>query len=292
MILPRLHNLLVFCFFVLCVGVSCGRNTDKKAILFYTTDVYADENDSLESIVFDEDVEAQSGSSTLDNDADEEGKSILIEHTGFVISYNLKNNAPNWVAWELTPDKTDGVVSRKDYDFHEDEYLPPSNQVFKEDYNGSLYDRGHMCPAGDMKWSNQAMYDCFSMSNVCPQTSVLNQRWWEHLERACRRWAQREGRIHIWCGPIYNNNVTPVYIGRNVKVRVPDGFFKVVLSKKVGEEKAIGFIYSNSESRQTMEDAATTVDEVEMITGFTFFSDDDIGNRNNIKSNANIRLWH
>ena len=93
-----------------------------------------------------------------------------------------------WVAWALTREETETKATERKDDFRADPNLPHLNQVESNDYRKSGYDRGHMCPAADMKWSTEAMSDCFYMSNICPQVPALNQKWWEHLERACRRW--------------------------------------------------------------------------------------------------------
>lgn len=66
-----------------------------------------------------------------------------------------------------------------------------------KDYTRSGYDRGHMCPAADQKWSAQAMYDCFVMANMCPQEHALNAGAWATLENKERQWAQRDSAIMI-----------------------------------------------------------------------------------------------
>lgn len=196
---------------------------------------------------------------------------MLLQHTGFVASYNTKMGTPSWVAWELTRSETDGDVSRKDYKFLPDPLLPKRYQVVHADYTGSGYDRGHMCPAGDMQWSDAAMRDCHYMTNICPQVPKLNQVYWERLESACRRWADIYGSVYVVCGPVYKGK-RHAGIGGKHTVKVPEGFFKVVVMLKSGKEKGIGFYYANSEKHQTMEDAAMTIDEVESMTGYDFFA--------------------
>lgn len=194
-----------------------------------------------------------------------------LHHVGYVSSFNALTMQPNWVAWELLADETSGSVERLKT-FMPDPQLPQSMQVVHADYTNSGYDRGHMCPAADMKWSSDAMRECFYMTNICPQAPRLNQNYWERLESACRRWARCEGRVYVCCGPVFADFRKSPKIGRDHKVCVPDGFFKVVLSVRRGAEKAIGFYYDNTDSPQTMEQAARTVDQIEQLTGMDFFS--------------------
>lgn len=106
----------------------------------------------------------------------------IISHTGFTLSFNRTHMQPNWVAWELTADETEGSTSRSD-DFQPDPLLPQPQQVTTADYTRSGYDRGHQCPSADMKWSEQAMRECFYMSNICPQDPQLNRGSWATLEK-------------------------------------------------------------------------------------------------------------
>lgn len=216
---------------------------------------------------------------------------LVIKHTGYTLSYNATTNCPNWVAWELTAEEVSTSAATRSNDFRGDPEVPVRNRVETADYKGTGYDRGHMCPAADMKWSVSAMSECFFMSNICPQVPVLNQKWWEHVETACRRWASKEGNIYICCGPLFDEQKRPTTIGRDVKVRVPNGFFKVVLSLRPGQEKAIGFLYQNTDQRQTMDDAAMTVDEVERLTGMDFFSALDDELETALESTYDLRKW-
>ncbi len=214
---------------------------------------------------------------------------ILIEHEGFSLLYDTKALCPRWVAWELTAEETRGKVSREGVDFREDEAVPEQYQVASWDYSGGRYGRGHMCPAGDMKWSQQAMQDCHYMTNICPQDAELNKIWWEHLERACRQWARMDGSVQIVCGPVFPDN--PKRFGKKHRMAVPKGFFKVVLSLKEGREKAIGFYYTNDNAIQPMEDAVRSVDDIELLTGFDFFSSLPDEQEDRLEAMADLRAW-
>ena len=217
------------------------------------------------------------------------GSTLLVEHEGFTLLFDTKTMCPLWVAWELTADETRGKVSRQGVDFKEDAKVPERYQVASWDYNGGHYGRGHMCPAGDMKWSQKAMQDCHYMTNICPQTAELNRNWWEHLERACREWARHEGAIQIVCGPVFSER--PKLFGKRHKIAVPKAFYKVVLSQQKGREKALGFYYYNDDSPQPMEDAVRSVDEIDQLTGVDFFSrlPDELEDR--LEAMTDLRAW-
>lgn len=191
----------------------------------------------------------------------------ILRRTGYTTSYNRDTRQPNWVAWHLTADHTTGPYKREGIKFHEDEDVPEPRAV-DWDYARSGYDRGHMCPSGDNKWSRKAQEESFLFTNICPQNSGLNRGDWNEMENQCRRWAKRLGDVYIVAGPIFYKG-KPKTIGKN-KVAVPDAFFKVVLAMK-GTPKAIGFIYKNVEGNRPKDAYVNSVDEVERITGIDFF---------------------
>lgn len=172
--------------------------------------------------------------------------------------------------------------------FSPDKLLPKIHQVTSSEYTNTGYDRGHLCPAADMYWDEQAMADCFLMSNICPQNPDLNRISWKMLETLCRKWVQTEGTLYIVCGPVYLKRKEE--IGYH-KIRVPDGYFKVILSLRDGNEKAIGFYYENNSRKMLPGDASVSVDEIEIITGMDFFHllPDDQDER--LERNCNILMW-
>ena len=213
----------------------------------------------------------------------------IIEHTGYTLSFNREHNNPNWVAWELTAEESEGTLPRSN-DFEADPDVPAPHQVSTDDYRGSGYDRGHMVPAADMKWSSKAMRECFYMSNMCPQDHSLNSGAWNTLENACRRWAKKEGAVYIVCGPVYKS-AKPKTIGRALRISVPDGFFKVVLSLNEGKEKAIGFYYANRDGKQPMHETTTSVDEIEALTGIDFFVNIPDRLERRIEAEYSLKKW-
>lgn len=198
--------------------------------------------------------------------------SQLLKHSAYTVSYNARYSEANWSAWILTSERTRGKTKRDDYGFAPDPFLPVSQAVVTQDYAGSGYDRGHLCPAGDNKWNATAMKECFYLSNICPQTPSLNRGDWKELEDLCRDWARTGQTLYIVCGPLFTSS-SPRHIGKQHKIAVPDGFFKVILSQHGNHfQAAHGFLYKNGNQNMSFNDHAATVDEVEKLSGYDFFS--------------------
>lgn len=212
--------------------------------------------------------------------------SVLLDYVGFKMSFNPDAHVPNWVAWELTSEETQGNLSRSDKFTTDENVFGCANQF---DYKNSGFDRGHMCPAGDMKWSDEAMSDCFLFTNICPQTKELNSGAWKSLEEKSRVWARRDSALIIVCGPVMTDYLTKS-IG-TTGVIVPQRFFKVILAPHANPPRAIGFIMNNGRVEGGMQKAAVSVDEAERITGFDFFSSLPDSIETDVESQNNFAQW-
>lgn len=193
------------------------------------------------------------------------GTTSLIHHTGYSVLYDEDTHLPVWVAWTLTPDRFADVAGRYD------KFLPdPSlvDPVTADEYKKSGYDRGHICPAADNKWSEQAMRESFYLTNVCPQNHNLNSGDWRELEEACREWTCQSGKLYVVGGPVLYD-MKHKTIGAH-RIVVPDAFYKVVLC--LAPLKGAGFMYENAAGSRPMGAYAVTIDDVERLTGIDFFS--------------------
>ncbi len=209
----------------------------------------------------------------------------LVEYTGFNVSFNADLHIPNYVVYELTRSEVQGEEPRADK-FLCDETVKGCPTT--TDYTGSGYDRGHMAPAADMKWSKQAMKESFYLTNICPQNHSLNSGGWKRLEEKVRAWADRDSAIIVISGPLLDGPVSRLTSG----VAVPTGFFKVVLAPFASPMRAIAFVYKNEGGQKKVEQQVVSVDEVERLTGFDFFSSlpDDI--EPEIEKSSNYNEWN
>lgn len=212
---------------------------------------------------------------------------ILLKRFCYSVSYNSNTRQPNWVAWKLTAEHTDGIYGRINT-FFEDEEIPVPRATLN-DYRGSGWSRGHMCPAGDNKWDKKAMYDTFLLTNVCPQNANLNSGVWNHIEMDCRKWAKKYGSIYIICGPIFFKSQEHERIGPN-RIPVPEAFFKVILCLE-GTPKGIGFICRNTDGNRKKDFYVNSIRQVERITGYQFFPNLEDSVKSQIYDMDNITIW-
>ena len=200
----------------------------------------------------------------------------LMVKTQYALSYNRDNGEANWVSWHL--DNTWlGSTPRQD-DFREDTTLPAGwYQVHETDYAGTGFDRGHMCPSGDRTISVSANSATFLMTNMIPQLPANNQGVWANLESYCRTLVSQGNELYIVSG-----GQGLQYFIANGHVAVPAQTWKVIIvltngSNDVGRvttsTRTIAVVMPNSGSIVSDWRAyRVSVDQVEAITGFDFFS--------------------
>ena len=191
----------------------------------------------------------------------------IVSHEGYIASYNHTTLCPDWVAWELTAEEANGQLEGQ-YSFSRDPDVQ-FQKASREDYSGSGWDKGHMAPRADMKWSLRALEESYYFTNVCPQDHEMNSGAWRKIEELTRRLAHRYGVVQVVCGPVYDN-IEPRHIG-SACVWVPDRFFKALAVNIEGRWYTVGFLVDNNPQSRSPRTYAVTVDSVEAIIGRNLF---------------------
>ena len=212
---------------------------------------------------------------------------VILIYNGFVVNYNTEWLIPNWVAYELTAEEVAGQVPRGKGFGMDMDYV--GRQAMREDYSSTGWDKGHMAPSADMKWSQSSMNESFYLTNVCPQNHDLNGRDWHTLEKRVRDWAMTYGSVWVVCGPYVNENQYGTIGAQGVMV--PDGFFKAVLRKDGRKYKAIAFLFQNNGKKQPLKDIVVTVNDVEAIIGYDLFTNLSNIFDDKVESQANLQEW-
>lgn len=191
---------------------------------------------------------------------------IYLKHTGYAFVYNETHEQAKWVAYCLTKKETEGLFERSDHFIEDPSVL--TGTANNTDYAKSGYDRGHLAPAADMRWSEIAMDESFYYSNMSPQLPAFNRGIWKKLEEQVREWAIAMDSILIVTGPILTESLPTIGIN---KVSIPKYYYKAILDFKGSHSKAIAFVMPNQGSKEPLMSFAVSIDALEKLTGINFF---------------------
>lgn len=206
----------------------------------------------------------------------------FITYSYFSISYSEPHEQADWVCYRLTDKMINGYAERKD-NFRIDSKVTTGSSA-TSDYRNSSYDRGHLAPAADFKFSQKAMDESFLMSNISPQVPGFNKGLWKELEELIRSWAKIYGKIDVVTGPIFKDNLG--VIGNN-QVVIPGYFYKAIVRQEKGKYEGIAFILPNSESNESLKYYVLSIDNLEDATGINFY-----GKLNNsFESKVDTNSW-
>ena len=194
----------------------------------------------------------------------------IINHAGYSFVYSEEHEQAKWVAYVLNNKELDGTFGRSD-NFREDPFVS-SGSADNSDYAKSGYDRGHLAPAADMKWSEKAMSESFYYSNMSPQLPAFNRGIWKMLEEKLRDWALENDSILIVTGPILpsKDEKKLAAIGYN-SVSVPEYYYKAILDFKREKSKSIAFILPNKGSKMPLQSFMVSIDSLEKLSKIDFF---------------------
>lgn len=212
-----------------------------------------------------------------------------INHKYYRLCYDEKNEQAKWVAYNLTVKEVENKLCERSDNFRIDPDVNTGSATL-EDYKNSGCDRGHLCPAADMRFDCDAMSETFFMSNMSPQTPSFNRGIWAKLENKVRDWAILYSEIFIVTGPILNGEKLGT-IGYN-DVTIPKYYYKTILKKDGNGWICIALVLPNEAGSNPWIDYVVTVDYLEKLTTIDFFNGlpDDIENK--IESQRNVEKWN
>ncbi|MCB0586576.1 MAG: DNA/RNA non-specific endonuclease [Phaeodactylibacter sp.] len=214
---------------------------------------------------------------------------MLIRHHYYDLSYSEEHEQAEWVAYRLTREELKKPWVERVDNFRPDPQIE-SGSATPDDYRNSGYNRGHLVPAADRAFSEEAIDETFLMSNISPQAANFNKGIWRELEELTRSWAKKNGELFVITGPILTQEPKGK-IGEN-GVSVPAAYFKVLLDAEEPQVKGIGFVIPNEVSFEPLYRFARPIDEVEKLSGLDFFGEllpADI--EKEVESEFNIDLW-
>jgi len=192
-------------------------------------------------------------------------KGTTLSHTYFTLSYSESDKQAEWVAYYLTPASINGPQKRSSK-FMADPMI--TDAVRPSSYAKSGYDRGHLCPAADMKLNPVSMNESFYMSNMSPQAPSFNRGIWSKLEDKVRDWALQKNGLYVVTGPLLNKSCGVV----SKSITVPCAYYKIVFKQTKAGVEAIAFLLPNAGSAGSLMQFVVSIDYLETLTGIDFFA--------------------
>ncbi len=204
-----------------------------------------------------------------------------VRHAAFTLGYSEKHEQAAWVQHIVIPEVEFANVSRTN-DFRPDTLVTTGSAVESDyflkkvlpdgqmEFNGFGYDRGHLAPSADFRWSQKALSESYFYSNMSPQRPEFNRERWAELESWVRTYViDFKEPVYVVTGPVLKDGLKQQ--GEN-KVSIPEQFYKIVLDLTGDEQKAIAFLMPNDHCANPVSGYTTSVDEIEKLTGLDFFS--------------------
>jgi len=213
-----------------------------------------------------------------------------MEKPTFALSYNRDKGIPNWVSWHLDQSWF-GSLARVDT-FRADPAVSPDwYRVQSTDYFSSGFDRGHMTPNADRDNENRIPInqETYLMTNMVPQAPDNNQGPWANFENYLRSQLPLNGEqeMYIVSGPYgvggsgSNGGLTNTLADGHITV--PAYTWKIVLILPKGDNdisritcsaRTIAILMPNTQGirNDPWENYLTTIDAIEALTGYDFFS--------------------
>jgi len=229
----------------------------------------------------------------------EENEEVIC-HSAMCLLYSEKYKMAKWVVHIISGDILDGKVNRTN-NFREDPKIPHTTveedffvQIPQSDgsihFKGFGYDRGHLAPSADFKWSETALSESYYYSNITPQTPEFNRGKWAEIESFLRSYIYNNPNsyLHVVTAPVLKEGLPIIEKSVN-KISIPEYHYKIAadLDKNVG----IAFLVPQRDINYPIEWYAVTIDSIETLTGINFFPTLTSEQEVLIESQFNISDW-
>lgn len=189
----------------------------------------------------------------------------------YSLLYDTNLKFAYWVAYPLFPAVIKSGTKRTNAWGYDPSISSSLQANLSSGFNGgAVYDRGHQLPSADRICDAPTNRTTFYYSNMTPQIGKkLNQSIWAKLEDKVRGWTSGTDTLFVVTGamPPASGNIE-----RQKEMAVPAYYFKALARQISGTYHTIAFKMDNKEySGNDYMSTAISVEELERLTGFTFF---------------------
>lgn len=195
----------------------------------------------------------------------------------YTILYDTEHSVPYWVAYPMHPIYLDSGNRTNDWNY--DPIIPREYQpnVVNSGWQVGPYNRGHMLASADRSATRDINRTTFYVTNIVPQNISMNGGVWNDLENKTRDWALQTNydTLYVVTGSILPPKDQLEFTTDNdgKKVAIPKYMYKALLKqeKTSKEWHSIAFNMENTSSGTSYDKNVVSVEELEELTGFTFF---------------------
>ena len=215
-------------------------------------------------------------------------------YPGYVVGFSAEHGQPQWSAHIIRRDIFEVCLAREE-DFFEDLTLTGAARLSQ--YRSSGFQRGHMAPAADFRWSPRASAASNIRSNIAPQPASMNEGLWADLEISARRYLQVRdslAELLVVTGPVLEAGLKK--LKDTSRVSIPKRFFKVVVNLR--EQQGFAFLMETSapdvaEAKvpDELRKRAMSIDSLEKLLRMDFFPNLTATQNRNIEAKLDMDDW-
>ncbi|NDB35766.1 MAG: hypothetical protein EB023_10620 [Flavobacteriia bacterium] len=226
----------------------------------------------------------------------------VVKHAGYAIGFDCQYKMAAWTFHVVTPDITFGNVSRTN-DFRKDTlvscgsaedsdyFLRTANKDGTVTYDGFGFDRGHLVPSADFKWSPVGLSETYFYSNMSPQRPEFNRDSWAEIEGLVRKMVDAEQKIlYVHTGPVFANDMTT--LTRSIhQLKIPNLHYKIVADLSPNSLRGMAFLMPNKKCELRPSNYVVSIDSIEALTGLNFFPNLPDSTAQRLESKADFNAW-
>ena len=222
------------------------------------------------------------------------------DRVNFAVEWDCDKKSQRWSCYQMHSGYT-GQYSRVVDGYLEDSRIDAAYRWEQDYIYGSGFQHGHICPNADRKYSYDANYQTFYMTNMQPQYgsfngySGSNEGLWLRLENKVRDWTPKNTSDTLYvCKGGTIDSEDQILTRIQGKMIVPKYFFMALLLKRPTYYRAIGFYMEHKNQWATndnLADYAVSIDELEDLTGIDFFCNLPDETENHVEQRAYLVDW-
>ncbi|MEI6411810.1 MAG: DNA/RNA non-specific endonuclease [Bacteroidota bacterium] len=217
-------------------------------------------------------------------------------YPGYLVGFSANHGQPQWSTHIIRRDIFTICLEREE-NFFED--LSVTGAPLLAQYRSSGFQRGHMAPAADFRWSPKASVASNTLTNISPQSKALNEGLWAKLEVSIRQYLRVRDSLSeliVVTGPVIDAGLAKLNGSLSSHISIPKQFFKVVVNFQ--EQQGYAFLIeadaadvTDGQLASTLRKRAMSIDSLEKQIGINFFPNLTTVQEKNIESKLDMDSW-